>query len=272
MSVITRFSVLFVLLSLAGSITAANTSRAFNSPVDLEARHGGGGGDKHGNNGRDCKGNEFWYKKKNCCLPHGGPPSPPPPPPSGSDCPPKGFYWNKGQGCCVPDHEEEDDSPPPQCRRGWRWSPHQFKCDHDDEPTPPSNPPPKPSKGPGDHGGKDNDNHGGRPEGQHGGGGHGGRDGHGYHKRSLKSRSAALCPSGMEACSIGAANNASGDYECIETAYDLRNCGGCVLLGEGQDCLALPGTRSVGCEQGTCTVYTCAQGFKLTAQGTCIAI
>jgi hypothetical protein len=185
-----------------------------------------------------CNEQEFWYHDKGCCLPYGGVPSPPPPP-EGNDCPPVGFYWHEGQGCCVPSQPPPPDCPPPQCKKGWDWFPGPHSCQPQPSPPPP---PPNPS-------------------------------GH-YHngwKRSLKSRSPSLCPTGLDACPI--ASLTSGDYECLDTSAELESCGGCASIGKGQDCTTIRGAWNVGCEQGRCAVYTCSAGFSRSHDGkSCIAL
>ncbi|KAF9481421.1 hypothetical protein BDN70DRAFT_803632, partial [Pholiota conissans] len=48
---------------------------------------------------------------------------------------------------------------------------------------------------------------------------------------------------------------------------ELEACGGCPALGQGQDCTKIKGAWNVGCEQGSCLVYTCAGGFRIAADG-----
>ncbi|KAI0078884.1 hypothetical protein K474DRAFT_778013 [Panus rudis PR-1116 ss-1] len=188
--------------------------------------------------GGNCGNDEFYFGKKDCCLPHGGQPNPPSPP-KGTQCPPSGWSWHSGKGCCVP-HNPPEQNPPPQCPKGWDWNDNDLKC----YPTPPTTTPPpsKPSQAPG----KGNSH---------------------YKKRHIKSRSVSLCPSGTEACPISGLMGLSGDYECLDTAVELTSCGGCASTGAGQDCSAIPGAWNVGCEQGSCKVYTCAQGYKLAQDG-----
>ncbi|KAJ7357379.1 protein priA [Mycena albidolilacea] len=185
-----------------------------------------------------CRSNEFWYESKGCCLPHGGPPAPPPPP-KGHDCPPSNYYWNTEQGCCTPAHPTAPNNPPPQCRDGWTWYSNLHMC----LPLPPSYPTPPPS----------------HPSG-----------GPGW-KRHAHKRSAPLCPTGLDACPIPGLS--ANDYECIDTAAELESCGGCLSLGQGQDCTAITGAWNVGCEQGRCAVYTCTFGFKRAPDGqSCIPL
>ena len=67
-----------------------------------------------------------------------------------------------------------------------------------------------------------------------------------------------------------AALNAAGGYECLDTRYSLESCGGCSSMGEfsaGVNCLALPNSSGVGCDNGTCVVFSCkgTPSFLLTA-------
>jgi len=225
--------------------------------------HGGG----NNNNDNGCGAHEFLLGWKNSCVPHGGRPQRPNPP-KGSDCPPSKWYWGDREGCCVPEEPPKHEDPEPQCRRGWKWLTGEHRCCEDNDHPPPGPPPPHPSgnptpPGPPGHGppGQGPPGHG--PPGQ-------GPPGPPHHnKRSNKSRMAALCPAGLEACPIA---KMSTDYECLDTTFELESCGGCVALGKGQDCTAIKGAWNVGCEQGSCKVYTCAAGYKRSADGqSCVA-
>jgi len=163
-------------------------------------------------------------------------------------------FWYEDRSCCLPHggspsppsppkgndcpsggwywHDEQKccvpshpSPPPPTCNNSWSWDQNESCC------KPPA---PKPS-------------------------------GHSWGKRSSKSRSLSLCPTGTDACPVGGLTG--GDYECIDTTVELESCGGCASIGEGQDCSAIPGAWNVGCEQGRCAVYTCAAGFRRTANG-----
>lgn len=158
------------------------------------------------------------YEEKSCCLPRGGPPTTSSPP-KGHDCPPASHYWSSSLGCCVPRNPPPPDQPPPQCRNGWEWYPALQMCLP--EPSKPAPPPSYPSGG------------------QH----------TGWKRSYNKSRSVALCPYGLDACPISGLTK---DFECIDTAAELESCGGCVSLGQGHDCTAIPGVWNVGCEQGHC--------------------
>jgi len=196
---------------------------------------------------QSCSANEFYYEKKDCCLPHGGPtatpthgskPPPTPSPPSGKSCPPTNWYWSEPKSCCLPNHPVAPSGPSPICSTGHNWQDATQCC----VPSTPSKPtqPAKPSGGAGKSNG-------------------------GYGKRALSSRTIALCPNGFDACPIPGLT--SGDYECLDTTAELESCGGCSSIGEGQDCNAIKGAWNVGCDRGSCKVYSCFGGFKLAADG-----
>ncbi|KAF9015172.1 hypothetical protein BDQ17DRAFT_1294748 [Cyathus striatus] len=193
-----------------------------------------------------CNQNEFWFvlwSDKECCLPKGGPPTAPSPP-KGSDCPPTSYYWGEQQGCCVPRNEPPTNAPEPQCRSNWSWRSGMRKC----LPAPSTTTYSTPSQ---------------TPDNGHGKGG--------YRKREFKSRAVSLCPTGLDACPIKGLT--TGDYECLDTDSELESCGGCTSLGKGQDCTTIPGAWNVGCERGSCIVYSCAGGFVLSLDGkSCIEL
>ncbi|KAF8973936.1 hypothetical protein BDZ97DRAFT_408143 [Flammula alnicola] len=189
---------------------------------------------------QSCKSNEFKWEEKNCCLPTGGPQNPPSPP-KGTECPPTSYYWEPTQGCCAPRHPPPSNPAPPQCPKNWDWHKSLYRCQP--TPTPPTPPPSHPSTYPGQE----------------------------HHKRSaiFKART-TLCPSGLDACPV---STLSGDYECLDTAIELESCGGCTTMGKGQDCTKIEGAWNVGCDQGSCIVYSCAGGFRLGADGkSCIPL
>jgi len=193
--------------------------------------------------GLNCKSNEFEYKAKSCCLPVGGPKTPPAPP-KGTTCPPTSYYWEPKKSCCVPRNPPPKNPPPPQCPKNWTWNQSLHRCTY----TPPSpTTPSHPSSVPG------------KPA-------HGGYPGH--KKRTVNKARTTLCPAGLDACPV---SSLTGDYECLDTATDLEACGGCPSLGKGEDCTKIEGAWNVGCEQGSCLVYSCAGGFRIGADGkTCI--
>lgn len=185
-----------------------------------------------------CNNHEFWFPDKGCCVTRGGP-SAHPKPPAEKQCPPSGWSWSKDHECCIPHQERR---PPPQCSNNWKWSSSDLCCKKSPYPSQPL-----PS---------------------------GGGSYHGDLKRSLDaSRSFTQCPAKLSACPIVTANGLTGDFECLDTTHDLESCGGCASVGEGQDCTAIQGSWNVGCESGSCAVYTCAAGFQRSTDGkSCTAL
>ncbi|KAF8761742.1 hypothetical protein RHS01_00658 [Rhizoctonia solani] len=181
-----------------------------------------------------CKGNQFWYAKLGCCLDHGGP-SAPPTPPRSRDCPKDNWYWNTKQGCCTPRHE---DPPEPTCKRGFSWSKGSWCCEEDPTPTTGNSTLRK------------------------------------LLRVALMGEVTTRCPSKKTECPIIGAKslNKSSDYECVDTYQDIKHCGGCSSLGEGQDCTAVAHSWNVGCEAGACKLYTCKPGYTVSKEDgkTCI--
>ncbi|KAH9898402.1 hypothetical protein C8Q73DRAFT_664090 [Cubamyces lactineus] len=191
-----------------------------------------------------CPSNHWFWSPKSCCLPHGGSPNPPQPP-SGRSCP-SNWEWHTGKSCCVPHHPNQ---PPPQCGSGWGWDDGSKCCfPHGSSTTSTPQPSSKPGK-PGHSGG-------------------------GWWKRAhSKSRAASLCPNGLDACPISGLSGLTGDFECVDIQNDIQSCGGCVSTGAGQDCTAIDGSWNVGCNNGKCVVFTCAAGYKRSADGSmCIKL
>ncbi|KAI0724552.1 hypothetical protein C8T65DRAFT_734168 [Cerioporus squamosus] len=180
-----------------------------------------------------CGSNQWWWGEKECCLPHGGNPNPPKPP-SGTDCP-SNWDWHTGKKCCVPHHPNQ---PPPQCGSGWGWD-NGSKCCFPHTSTTVT---PTPSSKPGNPG-------------------YPGKGGHSGWKRNHKARNVSLCPTGLEACPIPGLKGLTDDWECLDTANELESCGGCSSTGAGEDCTAIAGAWNVGCNNGKCVVYTCADGY-----------
>ncbi|QRW05443.1 choline transport protein [Ceratobasidium sp. AG-Ba] len=234
-----------------------------------------------------CKDTQFFWGDRSCCLEHGGPQNPPKPPRS-RDCPSNGWYWDNHQGCCVPRHP----SPPePTCNNGYSWS-HGTSC-CEENPTATSSTPAHPSQTPpGYGGGYGNGNNGGNygnnggsyggNGGNYGGNGgnYGGNDGNyggnqgGYgrgghkHKRHQTKRNDTLCARGYTACPVdGSKGLTTNDYECLDALQELRACGGCPSLGQGQDCTSIPHAKGVSCVSGTCQVSSCSGGFAPTSDG-----
>jgi len=154
-------------------------------------------------------------------------------PPAGKHCPPKHWSWSHEQNCCTPHHP---DPSPPQCGRDWEWSDDEFCCKRRLQ----RRQAPVPS---------------------------------GMRRALPKPRSPSLCPSGLTACPITSVSGPTTDFECLDTVNELESCGGCTSVGKGQDCTAIRGAWNVGCQQGSCTVYTCAVGFKRSRDDqSCISV
>ncbi|GAA96541.1 uncharacterized protein L969DRAFT_88149 [Mixia osmundae IAM 14324] len=97
-----------------------------------------------------------------------------------------------------------------------------------------------------------------------------------------------LCPTGESACPIAGSHTyqfasvfldkldstsamSIGDglaWECIDPTSQIDSCGGCAARGEGTDCTSIPHSRGVGCHKGTCTVFSCVDGFSPSANAT----
>ncbi|GAB1518904.1 choline transporter [Rhizoctonia solani] len=257
------------------SQTIRSTMKSFTSIIVFSAALVGFVAAKPAVETRDsCKGNQFWYAKLGCCLDHGGP-SAPPTPPRSRDCPKDNWYWNTKQGCCTPRHE---DPPEPTCKRGFSWSKGSWCCEEDPTPTTgnstPSQTPPGGSYGGGNNGGYNGGYNGGN-NGGYNGGNNGGYNGgnHGW-KAKRHNRIVERCPSKKTECPIIGAKslNKSSDYECVDTYQDIKHCGGCSSLGEGQDCTAVAHSWNVGCEAGACKLYTCKPGYTVSKEDgkTCI--
>ncbi|KDQ63744.1 hypothetical protein JAAARDRAFT_189284 [Jaapia argillacea MUCL 33604] len=210
-----------------------------------------------------CPDKTSWdHDKGSCCDKGGNTPPPSPPSPPSNSCKSSEFWWSD-KSCCLPKGGPSNPpSPPPgsDCPSDWSWHSGNNCCAPHNPPTG-GTPSCKPSWG---WSGGDFCCH---PKPQPSG----------HSKRNHKSRSGGLCPTGLEACPISGLTSRSGDgsfdYECLDTTQELESCGGCVSLGKGQDCTAITGAWNVGCEQGSCVVYTCAAGYKRSANGqSCVAL
>jgi len=84
----------------------------------------------------------------------------------------------------------------------------------------------------------------------------------GYGRRHKRQES--LCPSEETACPI---SDAMSGIECLDTQSELTSCGGCVSKGEGQNCLLIPGAEGVGCQEGSCIVFSTKSGYTLNESG-----
>ncbi|KAK4058483.1 hypothetical protein OIO90_000645 [Microbotryomycetes sp. JL221] len=107
-------------------------------------------------------------------------------------------------------------------------------------------------------------------------------------KRSKITKPQSLCPEHETACPIvgaasfnsalndmtpGALDALSGGYECLDTTQSLESCGGCASTGEGQDCTKIRGAVGVGCDAGSCVVFSCQAGWRPNLSGTkCVRV
>ncbi|GAA6000449.1 hypothetical protein JCM10207_008016 [Rhodosporidiobolus poonsookiae] len=86
-------------------------------------------------------------------------------------------------------------------------------------------------------------------------------------RRNVALYKKSLCPASHTACAIEGARG----FECIDTQSNLEQCGACASAG-GVDCTALPGVEAVGCVQGTCEIWSCADGFSWHSEtSSCVA-
>ncbi|EJD47758.1 hypothetical protein AURDEDRAFT_113366 [Auricularia subglabra TFB-10046 SS5] len=246
-----------------------------------------------------CGNKKFWYEFLGMCIVKGGPTNPPNPP-RGSSCP-AGWYWREGKGLCAP--KQPGFQSPPSCGTDV-WSPSDQCCHAPPKPTckggefywgerncclprggPPRRPTPPPGRQcPGNwswHSGKgccvphfpDPPKTPSCPGRWH------------WNPRPCSceppspepsKRASPLkkkrtvdtseCPKGLQACPIPGLFG--GEYECLDTKVELESCGGCVAKGEGQNCAAIPHAWNVGCDHGSCVVYSCERGFGLSGNAT----
>ncbi|KAI5480623.1 hypothetical protein MNV49_000319 [Pseudohyphozyma bogoriensis] len=61
------------------------------------------------------------------------------------------------------------------------------------------------------------------------------------------------CPASHSACPLPGAG-----FECIDTATNVEQCGACASQG-GINCAEIPGVESVGCVDGQCEIWSCAE-------------
>jgi len=204
-----------------------------------------------------CSGKNIWDKNESCCKPPTTSPAPPPTTPtSPNGCGSNEFSWLglKGQ-CCIPHGgTPRPPSPPPgvTCPSvGWWWHPGQGCC-VPSTPTPPT--PQCPGGWPWSSGGQCCTPPGPQPS--------------SHYKRSPKKRSTGLCPIGLEACPVSGLLGLTHDYECVDTARELQSCGGCSSVHPELDCTSIEGSWNVGCEKGSCRVYSCTAGYKMSSDHT----
>ncbi|ORY35056.1 hypothetical protein BCR39DRAFT_146038 [Naematelia encephala] len=95
--------------------------------------------------------------------------------------------------------------------------------------------------------------------------------------RRRRSLDSFICDNGLTACAIPGTDVWTGqNFECIDTQSNIESCGACAdpIPGRptGQDCTAIPHTSWVGCQAGSCTVFSCERGYEVDATGTkCVA-
>ncbi|KAG0146625.1 hypothetical protein CROQUDRAFT_92447 [Cronartium quercuum f. sp. fusiforme G11] len=73
------------------------------------------------------------------------------------------------------------------------------------------------------------------------------------------------CPPSEIACPLP-----SGGFECLDPEFSLDSCGGCSSDGTGADCWQIEGASGVGCNAGSCLVFSCLSGFDLV-ENACIS-
>lgn len=81
------------------------------------------------------------------------------------------------------------------------------------------------------------------------------------YRRQLADTEQRLCPNAQEtSCPISANGNG---HECIDIQTEITSCGGCESLNEGENCLAIEGADTVGCELGQCRVFSALPGYEI---------
>ncbi|GAA5898545.1 hypothetical protein JCM8208_004693 [Rhodotorula glutinis] len=81
-------------------------------------------------------------------------------------------------------------------------------------------------------------------------------------KAARRQSAASRCPDGAEACPSGI-----GGFECVYTAFEDTECGGCLGKG-GRDCSAIPNALATSCRSGACVVHACSGGYEPGDDGT----
>ncbi|UOH79752.1 hypothetical protein LQV05_000762 [Cryptococcus neoformans] len=190
-------------------------------------------------NAGSCSGHQWWHQRSSSCCDNSWHTSPPKGScPSGITCP-TNWFWHKTLKKCKPLHPR---APEPDCDN---WDSHKQCCGSGG-----SSPSQTASKGKG--------------------------------KRTFQVRQQQTlypqteldrmyCPGSLHACTVNSGSGGEWAYECVDFATELESCGGCSSTGEGQDCTQIPNAFSVGCELGSCAVYSCKSGFRLNGTE-CIAV
>ncbi|BGP37244.1 hypothetical protein JCM10449v2_001149 [Rhodotorula kratochvilovae] len=81
-------------------------------------------------------------------------------------------------------------------------------------------------------------------------------------KASRRQAAASRCPDGAQACPSGI-----GGFECVYTAHEDTECGGCLGMG-GRNCAAIPNALATSCRGGGCVVHACVGGYQPNEEGT----
>lgn len=88
--------------------------------------------------------------------------------------------------------------------------------------------------------------------------------------------SRALCPAALSVCPVVASTGAEAGelqellkhgFECVDFRSDLESCGGCGIVDEAHNCMAIPNASAVSCVVGRCEVNNCEVGYKVGADG-----
>jgi len=85
---------------------------------------------------------------------------------------------------------------------------------------------------------------------------------------SSRRRDQSTCPAGKTMC--GVPNGGKG-HDCVDTKTDRESCGGCTVPSpfgnngaSGKNCKTIPNVDKVLCDNGTCKVLSCKNGFKVS--------
>ncbi|GAA6047986.1 hypothetical protein JCM3770_006457 [Rhodotorula araucariae] len=81
-------------------------------------------------------------------------------------------------------------------------------------------------------------------------------------KASRRQAAASRCPDGAQACPSGI-----GGFECVYTAFENTECGGCLGMG-GRNCAAIPNALATSCRGGACVVHACVPDYQPNEAGT----
>jgi len=149
--------------------------------------------------------------------------------PSGYSCP-SNWSWLSSKSCCKPNLPTAPSTP--SCGNSWLWHPGKQCCI-------PGDSAPTPSNAPGTYGRK---------------------------RHATVQKRTNFCPNTHESCPIPGSKRSS-EQECLDTRSELTSCGGCVSLGQGQDCSAIPNAKVSTCQTGRCVVQKCKPGYQVGSAG-----